>query len=138
MRLHRLLSLVVVALAATVLPAASAVASVTSDVTIQMELSGPGGAGTTGTFAATGVLCPSGLILVENGAVVHTLTCTDDSGSFKIVFSGPFTDGFASTWRFANGTGAFAHITGGGDVISDTCTSGFPCTVDLMGVATIH
>src|SRR5262249_35116560 len=51
------------------------------------------GAGTTGTFTTTStppdVLCPSGTILVDQGAIVHTLMCDDDSGSLNIGYSGP-------------------------------------------------
>jgi hypothetical protein len=131
----------VAALAALTLLAASAGAQDASDVTISAEWpNGLHGAGTTGTFIATGVLCPSGTIVVDQGAIVHTLTCDDDSGSFNIGFSGPHTGGFSNTWHFVgHGTGDFAIVTGGGDTISSVCDAGNTfCTTDLTGVAAIR
>jgi hypothetical protein len=137
MKRYRLLSLVMAALAVSVLSAASAVAQAPgSPVTLDLHFDSLG-VGGTGSFSASAPLCPSGTVVVDSGGTMHTLTCTDSTGTFHIGFSGSRPNGFSSTWHLVRGTGAYAGVHGGGSVTSNTCTSGAPCDVSLTGTASL-
>ena len=90
---------------------------------------------TLGTFEATGPICPSGTVsLVDehigegpaafNVNVTHLFVCDDNSGTFVIrlhpQFNARHKDGFTANGPWAiwgnNGTGAFAELSGHGEI----------------------
>ncbi|HVA87737.1 MAG TPA: hypothetical protein VNF73_15640 [Candidatus Saccharimonadales bacterium] len=95
--------------------------------------------GSTETFSTTGgTLCPSGTAVSFNfhfaggnrAGSFHldkTLTCDDGSGSFTIhvdaatVFGSPTDQG---GWSVAGGTGAYASLAGGGNLVGTYTEAG--------------
>ena len=90
-----------------------------------------------GTFTASAPLCPSGTFVDEfvggggafrsghvdygASAILKTITCTDGSGTFTILFHPQFTPatpgdcGEAGPFSVVGGTGAYAQLRGHGD-----------------------
>jgi hypothetical protein len=84
-----------------------------------------------GIFQATPPLCAGGTDTFEFPS--ETLTCADGSGTFTIRYVGaPDERNRFTSWHFVGGTGAYAGIKGGGDVVSNTCPPA-PCDVYLAG-----
>src|SRR5439155_9766685 len=91
-----------------------------------VQFMGPIGSSGTGTFTATGPVCPSGTVdtsldKVVGGQsrkqiqilVIHGFTCDDGSGTFQVLLQvhlvfDPFSDVF--TWTVLSGTDAFANL----------------------------
>lgn len=74
----------------------------------------------TGTFEATGPLCPSGTLTdrvvdrQQTGVFINrTFTCADGSGQFTLQFRLDYSDA-TSMWRAIGGDGRYANILGHG------------------------
>jgi hypothetical protein len=130
-------ALAAIALALAV-PASGAGASSAAASPVTFHLEFP--AGTSGTFTATGPVCPSGTISVPQlgQGLTKVLACDDGSGSFALHLHGPTlaASSAPSEWRTAAeyATGAYVAMRGSGTVTGGTCRyQAAPCDADLQG-----
>jgi hypothetical protein len=134
MRSFRIGRLLVAAMlvAAVCLPAGGASAAPATESAVNIHIAYTSlGSGGGGIFQATPPLCAGGTDAFEFPS--ETLTCADGSGTFTIRYAGaPDERNRFTSWHFVGGTGAYAGIKGGGDVVSNTCPPA-PCDVYLAG-----
>lgn len=94
------------------------------------------GAGTESFTTTGGALCPAGTAHTDSNMIagrgravsfhgVKTLTCEDGTGTFRITFNAGTVSGSPQDqggWRVFDGTGAYAGISGGGNLVG----TGYP------------
>jgi hypothetical protein len=130
-RIHLLLAAFVCVALTSASPAYAQEPTIVTDITFPEE------GEPFGTFTATAPLCPSGTFVDEfiggggafrsghvdygSATVLKTFTCSDNSGTFMILFHPQFSpatpDGCAQAGPFAvgGGTGAYTELRGHGD-----------------------
>jgi hypothetical protein len=123
---------------AVALPASAAGASSPSPspVTIQLQFT----TGQTGTFTASGPVCPAGTLSVPQvgQGLTKVLTCDDGSGSFAIHLNGKAAAGSSvpQSWLVSRSyaSGAYLGLKGSGVLTGGTCLDQLaPCDADLAG-----
>jgi hypothetical protein len=130
-------------------PAASAAPATESVITIDVLFDGPE------TFTATGgVVCESGTATTEGFAnfggrknrgvftfhIVKTLTCDDDSGTFKLLVNAatsPNSPGTVGGFAAGQGTGDYEGLHGGGHLVGTALPDGSGVTDVYTGTLTI-
>ena len=127
------------ALGTAILVAAAAVAPAAAAGSVQIVVDVNTVSGTE-AFSATGGFCPAGTAVShdfrstgrgENHAFTFhlekTLTCADGSGTLTIRINAAVTDGAPTDqggWSVASGTGAWAHASGGGNLVGTYVPTG--------------
>jgi hypothetical protein len=149
MRARRFAVMIGIAAAALWAPVASAAIPVTT-ITIESTFGGAE------TFTATGgVVCDSGVAVTDpiffaGGGVygsgvftfhlVKTLTCDDNSGTFKLLVdaaASPTSGGTVGHFAAGEGTGAYVGLHGGGSLVGTSYPDGTGITDVYTGRLTI-